>query len=135
MKTKKMLTGKSKPKGVGAVLREFALAYPGAHEEFPWGERVVKVKGKVFVFLGRDEDGFGLSVKLPRSRLMALDLPYTSPTAYGLGKAGWVSAQFGPKEKPPVDVLKAWIDESYRAVAPKKMIAELDQREGSGRGD
>ena len=134
MKTKKMLTGKSKPKGVGAVLREFALAYPGAHEEFPWGERVVKVKGKVFVFLGRDED-VGLSVKLPRSRLMALDLPYTSPTAYGLGKAGWVSAQFGPKDKPPVDVLKAWIDESYRAVAPKRMIAELDQREGSGRGD
>src|SRR4029079_16678362 len=99
MKPKKMLTGKSKPKGVGALLRDFALAYPGAHEEFPWGERVVKVKGKVFVFLGRDEEDFGLSVKLPQSRLMPLDLPYTSPTAYGLGKAGWVSAQFGPKQK------------------------------------
>jgi predicted DNA-binding protein (MmcQ/YjbR family) len=133
-KTKKMLTGKSRPRGVGAVLRDFALAYPGAHEEFPWGERVVKVKGKVFVFLGRDE-GLGLSVKLPQSRLMALGLPFATPTAYGLGKSGWVTAQFAPREKPPVEVLKAWIDESYRAVAPKKMLAELDQREGSGRRD
>ena len=34
------------------ALRAHALAYPGAREAFPWGERVVKVGGKVFVFLG-----------------------------------------------------------------------------------
>lgn len=130
MPAKKMLTRKSAPKG-NAVLREFALGYPGAHEEFPWGERVVKVKGKVFVFLGRDEDGLGLSVKLPQSRFMALALPFTSPTAYGLGKAGWISADFGPRDKPPMDVLKAWIDESYRAVAPKRLVAELDAGGGA----
>ena len=128
-KDKTMVTPGSVPKGVAGVLRTLALSYPGAHEEFPWGERVVKVKGKVFVFLGR-EDPIGISVKLPQSRLMALALPFASPTGYGLGKAGWVTAQFGPKEKPPVDVLKAWIDESYRAVAPKKLVAELDARAG-----
>ena len=32
---------------------------------------MIKVKGKVFVFLGRDDDGVGLSVKRPRSRLPA----------------------------------------------------------------
>jgi predicted DNA-binding protein (MmcQ/YjbR family) len=125
-KTKTMLTKTSQAKGNAAVLRDFALAYPGATEEFPWGERVAKVKGKVFVFLGRDEDGMGISVKLPQSRLMALGLPFASPTAYGLGKSGWVSAQFGAGEKPPLELLKAWIDESYRAVAPKKMVAALD---------
>ena len=123
---KKMLTKKSAPKGKAAVLRDFALAYPGAHEEFPWGERVVKVKGKVFVFLGRDEGGLGLSVKLPRSGLLALGMPFASPTGYGLGKAGWVSVQFGPKDKLPMDVLKAWIDESYRAVAPKTLVKTLE---------
>ena len=112
------------PRGNQGILRTFALGYPGAHEEFPWGERVVKVKGKVFVFLGREEP-LGISVKLPQSRLMALALPFASPTGYGLGKAGWVTAQFGPREKPPMDVLKAWIDESYRAVAPKKLVASL----------
>ena len=116
----------SVPKGNAGVLRAFALGYPGAHEEFPWGERVAKVKGKVFVFLGRDEEGLGLSVKLPQSRTMALGLPFASPTAYGLGKSGWVTVEFGPKAKPPLDLLKTWIDESYRAVAPKTLVKQLD---------
>ena len=30
-----------------AALRKVALGYPEAHEDFPWGERVIKVKGKV----------------------------------------------------------------------------------------
>jgi predicted DNA-binding protein (MmcQ/YjbR family) len=125
MKDKVMVGPADKPKGNQGILRAFALAYPGAHEEFPWGERVIKVKGKVFVFLGRDDEGLGLSVKLPQSRLMALGLPFASPTAYGLGKSGWVTVQFAPREKPPMDLMRAWIDESYRAVAPKKLVASL----------
>ena len=114
------------------AMREFALGLPGAHEDFPWGERVMKVNKKVFVFLGKPQDGgVGLSVKLPQSNLLALDLPFTSPTGYGLGKAGWVTAEFKPKQKPPIDLLKQWIDESYRAVAPKTLVARLDARGGS----
>ena len=125
MKDKVRITAADKPRGNQGILRAFALGYPGTNEEFPWGERVIKVKGKVFVFLGRDDEGLGLSVKLPQSRLMALGLPFASPTAYGLGKSGWVSVQFGPREKPPMDLMRSWIDESYRAVAPKKLVATL----------
>src|SRR5687768_16819023 len=107
------------------ALRDFAMGYPGAHEHFPWGERVVKVKGKVFLFLGGKDDDLSLSVKLPSSGLIALGLPFATPTGYGLGRSGWVTARFGPKEKPPLEVLRAWIDESYRAVAPKKLVAGL----------
>ena len=121
-----MVVPGSVPKGNLGALRAFALAYPGAQEEYPWGERVVKVKGKVFVFLGREEDGLGIAVKLPRSATMALGLPFTSPTPYGLGKSGWVSVQFGKGEKPPMDLLRTWIDESYRAVAPKTLVKQLD---------
>jgi hypothetical protein len=35
--------------------RDFALAHPEGHEDFPWGERLTKVKGKVFLFLGHQE--------------------------------------------------------------------------------
>jgi predicted DNA-binding protein (MmcQ/YjbR family) len=87
---------------------------------------VVKVRGKVFVFLGRPEEGgLGLSVKLPGSATLALDLPFATPTGYGLGKSGWVTARFPPRAKPPLALLKQWIDESYRAVAPKRLVAQL----------
>jgi len=52
-------------------------------------------------------------------------LPFTEPTGYGLGKSGWVSARFTGPHRPPVALLKAWIDESYRAQAPKKLVASL----------
>ena len=110
-----------------ATVREAALAYPGATEEFPWGESVIKVKWKVFIFLGRDEDGeVGVSVKLPHSGDAALGLPFCTPTGYGLGKAGWVSASFPGGKNVPVPLLLEWLDESYRAVAPKKMVALLN---------
>jgi predicted DNA-binding protein (MmcQ/YjbR family) len=112
------------------ALRDFAMRYPEAHEDFPWGERVVKVKGKVFLFLGGKDADLSLSVKLPSSGLIALGLPFAAPTGYGLAKSGWVTARFGPKDKPPMEVLRAWIDESYRAVAPKKLAASLDDAAG-----
>jgi predicted DNA-binding protein (MmcQ/YjbR family) len=121
-----MKRANSKAKLVEKQLREIALAYPGAREEFPWGERVVKVGKKVFVFMGKPEGGgFGLSVKLPSSGTMALMFPFATPTGYGLGKSGWVSASFEAGEAPPLALLRAWIDESYRAVAPKTMVAKL----------
>lgn len=109
-----------------AALRDFALAYPETHEDFPWGERALKVKGKVFVFMHAPEGG-GLSIttKLPESGAAALTLTFASPTGYGLGKSGWISARFTPDDDIPVELLCAWIAESYRAVAPKKLLALL----------
>jgi predicted DNA-binding protein (MmcQ/YjbR family) len=114
---------------ISSELRKYALSFPGATEDFPWGERVAKVKGKVFVFLGTDPvpgGPMGLSVKLPQSGQDALDLPFAKPTGYGLGKSGWVSASFEPKDEPPLEILKGWIRESYRAVAPKTLVAEME---------
>ena len=106
-----------------AALRGFALAYPETHEDFPWGDRVIKVRGKVFIFMGLADGGLGLSVKLPYSRDEALKMKGTKPTPYGLGKSGWVSAIFAKGKKAPLDLLKEWVDESYRAVAPKNLAA------------
>jgi hypothetical protein len=87
-------------------LRAFALTYPESHEDRPWGEYAIKVKGKVFLFIGESQ-GLGLSVKLPQSREFALEYLFCSPTRYGLGKSGWVTATFEAKQKPPLDILKA----------------------------
>ncbi|HKA03582.1 MAG TPA: MmcQ/YjbR family DNA-binding protein [Acidimicrobiales bacterium] len=106
-------------------LRQFALAYPEATEEFPWGERAIKVRGKTFLFMRTDGDGLGLSTKLPESRDFALTYEFASPTGYGLGKSGWVSARFPRGTRPPVALLCEWIDESYRAIAPKTLLKQL----------
>jgi len=48
--------------------------------------------------------------------------------AYGLGRAGWVTATFETGEPVPVELMIAWIDESYRAIAPKKLVKELGEK-------
>lgn len=109
-----------------AALRKHALTYPESTEDFPWGHLAVKVKGKAFLFLGLQPDQLSLSVKLPVSGAAALGLPFASPTEYGLGKSGWVSAKFGPADDVPLELLREWIDESFRAIAPKKVLARLE---------
>ena len=118
-----------KLKQVSAALRAHALSFPEAWEDHPWGENVAKVGKKVFVFLGvpdpRDEQLI-VCVKLPNSGVAALDLGFTEPAGYGLGKSGWIAARIGKSDRVDLSVLKGWIEESYRAVAPKKLAARLD---------
>ena len=49
------------------------------------------------------------------------------PTSYGLGRHGWVTVPTDRSEA-PVDLLRDWIEESYRAIATKRFVAELDAR-------
>lgn len=111
-------------------LLSFALSLPGAWEDHPWDERVAKVGKKIFLFGGMDEGhpgGPGIGVKLPASHHLALAQPGVTPTGYGLGRAGWVSVVL--RECPlPEAVLREWVLESYRAVAPKRVAAGLDPR-------
>lgn len=109
----------------GKALRKAALAYPDTVEDFPWGHSAFKVAGKkVFLFMGADEDGgFSCSMKLPFRNEEALKVKGAKPTEYGLGRSGWVTFQFSAKAKPPMAKLVDWLDESWRAVAPKKLSA------------
>ncbi len=108
-------------------LLSFALSLPGAYEDHPWGETVTKVNGKVFVFFGSEEGpSSGMSVKLDESLEQALAVPEAAPTGYGLGRAGWANVPFLPTS-PPLDVLKDWVEESYRRVAPKRLVKEMDR--------
>ena len=118
---------------VEQVLREvraFGMSLPGAHSKSPWPEHDdLAVNDKTFAYLPTAAaEAFTLSVKLPYTHPVALDLPYAKPTAYGLGKSGWVSLAPSDDEIPPLDQLKEWIEESYRAQAPKRLVKELDAR-------
>ena len=123
---KKKPAAKKRPKQTLLdVLLAKALSYPGAHEDHPWGETVAKVAKKVFLFSFQDETRWSASFKLPESRGAALVLPFAEPTGYGLGAHGWVSVKFLQSEEAPLPLLLEWLDESYRAVAPKKLVSTL----------
>ena len=109
-----------KGSSVSRKLRERALSFPGAWEDHPWGDSVVKAGKKIFVFLGDST----ITLKLAEAHAAAMSVPGAKPTAYGLGKAGWVTLPLDAGA-PPVDVLCDWLEESYRAVAPKKLSVGL----------
>lgn len=119
----------SKSEAIVEQLRARGLTLPGAHRKSPWPDHDdLAVKDKTFAYLPRKGKEFSLSVKLPYTGYEALQLPWAKPTAYGLGKSGWVSFNPPPAEIPTLDELKAWLEESYRAQAPKKLVRELDER-------
>jgi predicted DNA-binding protein (MmcQ/YjbR family) len=116
------------PSEASAHLRAVGLALPGVHEDHPWGESVLKVDGKVFLFGGHAADpstDLKFSLKLPHTGGDALLGGYAQPTGYGLGRSGWVSFRFPPDAVPDADALTAMMMESYRAVAKKRRIKEL----------
>ena len=107
-------------------LREFGLGYPGAHIKSPWPTHEdLAVNEKTFAYLPAEGCPFSISCKLSDSRAEALLLPFVSPTSYGLGKWGWVTATI-PKGAIPLVLFESWIDESYRAFAPKRLLKDLD---------
>lgn len=110
-------------------LRRAALHYPETTEDTPWGHPAFKVRGKAFVFMsGHEKERPGvvtLSLKLPHSRDLALDTGHAEPTHYGLGKHGWVTLTITTANNIPLDIVTAWIDESYRAIAPKALVRKL----------
>lgn len=111
------------------LIKLHALGLPEAVEEHPWGHDAIKVRKKTFVFLSgkqRTDGSFSMSVKLPESAEMVLMMPFTEPTGYGLGKSNWITAEFAAGEDLPVDMLNAWITESYRTIAPKTLSKQLD---------
>jgi predicted DNA-binding protein (MmcQ/YjbR family) len=112
--------------GLRDRLVDFALAFPEAHADQPWeNDTVAKVRGKIFVFFGGPASK-QLTVKLVESNSHALSIEGARPSAYGLGKSGWVTVPLRA-DGVTADVLRDWIEESYRVVAPKKLVAELDQ--------
>jgi predicted DNA-binding protein (MmcQ/YjbR family) len=89
-------------------LRAFGLSLPGAHRKSPWPEHDdLAVRDKTFAYLPAKGKPFSLSAK-----------------------SGWVSFSPGPEQFPSLDQLKEWVEESYRAQAPRKLVKELDERQG-----
>jgi predicted DNA-binding protein (MmcQ/YjbR family) len=116
-------------KAAEAELIAFAATFPQAWEDHPWDHTVMKVGAKIFVFFGGAASPPGelsVTVKLPISYEMALTLPCVSPAGHGLWKGGWAALRQRDGDDFDLPTIKGWIDQSYRAVATKKLVKLLD---------
>ena len=121
-----------KAKKAEAMLIAFAATMPEAWEDHPWDHTVLKVGKKIFVIFGGaavPKGELSVTVKLPLSADMALTLPYAVRASHGLGKSGWIEVRQTEGDEFDIDMLKGWIVQSYKAVAPKKLAKLVEVQE------
>ncbi len=104
---------------VVARIRKTALALADVDEGIACAgtaleSNTFRVKKKAFVFVGRKDGGITIRLKLAASIPEAKKLADKSPSIYGVGAGGWVSAKLGASDPaPPRGVLERWIRESH----------------------
>lgn len=122
----------SQVKATPARLRKVALSLPDAIEATSCNKAAFKAGSKNFLFLGEgtgpEAGSFTTMLKLTEADSLAeaTKLSKSQPDNFSLGKNGWLSSNFQKGEGPPAKLFEAWIEESYRALAPKKLAAQLD---------
>lgn len=107
---------------ISEELRTAAMALPEASEGTSCVNRAFRVGKKAFFYLGEKPDHIRLMVKLGPSleAAAAMNDPRVS-----VGKHGWTTIRMPNDELFGLDQLNSWISESYRALAPKKLVAQL----------
>jgi len=111
------------------ALRTLALRYPEAEEGVACKgtalESVtVAARKKAFLFLRATE----IRLKLGESLAEATKLAAKERERCKAGAGGWVVVTVKDGQSPPPGVLERWIDESYRLLAPKQLVAMLPER-------
>jgi hypothetical protein len=114
-----------------ADLTALGLSWPETDIVQGWGPtRYMRVRKKGFAVFGdKDEPAVALTLifKLPGVADMVADLPFVRDRSDWFRKHEWVIAHFGPGDdiEAQRDTLRAWLVQSYAAVAPKKLGAPV----------
>lgn len=114
-----------------ALVRSIALAVPGSHEKVSHGRPAFHTV-KVHCYYGGarkvegewEEHPQSVLLHLPASESAAVqEYPASFVPAY-LGGSGWIGLDLDERTDPAE--LAELIEESYRTVAPRRLVAELD---------
>ena len=100
------------------------MSYPEVQESSACTRISFKVRKKGVIFVG--EKNYDIMVKLDTSLQQVIELQQKHPKNYTIGKHGWVTIVIDGEGAPTFATIKKWIDESYRLLAPKKLVATLD---------
>lgn len=111
---------------VSEKIRAHALTFPETAEGASCVNRAFKAGGKNFAFLGEKDDVCSLRLKLGDSIPEVENRAAAEPDRWQVGKGGWVLVTFPPDDGPEIADLRRWITESFRLLAPKKVLAQFD---------
>ena len=112
---------------VEAELTAYGLTFPETTAGPAWAfTRGLYMRTKMFAVFGdKDQplDALTIIVKLPISAEMVAELPFVREAKGWYKQHNWVIADFGPGDDllAERDTLKAWLRQSYTAIAPKKL--------------
>ncbi|BBM88098.1 MmcQ/YjbR family DNA-binding protein [Candidatus Uabimicrobium amorphum] len=112
------------PQKIIEKIRECIMQYPEVEESSACTRISFKVRKKGVVFVS--EKNYDIMVKLDKSQQQVAKLQQKHPQNYHIGKHGWVTIVFEGESAPSFTTMKKWIDESYRILAPKKLVATLE---------
>jgi hypothetical protein len=112
-------------------LRALCLALPEAHEVEAWGEPTFRVRNKIFAMYadaGNHHGGGRPAVWCAAAHVTQDLLIRTDPRRYFappyVGPKGWVGVHLD--EHPDWPAVADLLQEAYRRVAPKRLLARLD---------
>lgn len=97
------------------ALRSHCMAKAEVSEEYPWGDIVWKVKGKMFAGTGQSGESVSVKSTLEKQSVL-IQHPNIEVAAY-VGRYGWVTVHL--RDEDTLELAKELIDESYDAVKPK----------------
>ena len=104
---------------------------PETVEDWPWGSIHCKVADKIFVGWGRGEDGvmsIGIRTTLDLQAMLVASDPRFSIAKY-VGRYGGIDMRLGPD--PDWVEVEEFIIDSYRIIAPKRLVRLLDDAEAA----
>jgi predicted DNA-binding protein (MmcQ/YjbR family) len=113
-------------------LRQICLAFPEAHEKIAWGEPTFRVRDKLFAMYAsaRNHHGAGKNAvwckatHIDQELLIRSDADRFFSPPY-VGPSGWVGIYLDGK--PDWNVVGEQLRDAYRLVAPKKVLAQLNE--------
>lgn len=106
-------------KQIFTALQKYALAKPGAKEEYPWGDAIWKVNGKIFA--GSCDETGETTVKATLEEQAKLIRKPNIRVADYVGRFGWVTISVTNAKL--LALAKDLIDKSYESVTAGKKKA------------